>query len=39
MKFLHGVIPLLFCNALVVLNLAAIVGLCAFLKKGDLQEM
>jgi len=35
MMGLHGIIALLFCNALFVFNLAAIVGLCAFLKRGD----
>ena len=33
---LHGAIAVLFGNALVVFNLAAIVGLCAFLKRGDI---
>jgi hypothetical protein len=33
---LHGIIAVLFCNALVVFNLAAIVGLCAFLKREDI---
>ena len=36
---LHGVIAVLFSNALVVFNLAAILGLCAFLQKSDLREM
>ena len=35
MMCLHAVITVLFCNALVVFNLAAIVGLCAFLRRGD----
>jgi len=35
MMCLHGVITVLFCNALFVFNLAAIVGLCAFLRRGD----
>jgi hypothetical protein len=32
---LHAVIAVLFSNALFVFNLAAIVGLCAFLRRGD----
>lgn len=35
---LHAAIAVLFCNALVVFNLAAIVGLLAFLKRGDLSR-
>jgi hypothetical protein len=35
MMCLHAVIAVLFCNALVVFNLAAIVGLCAFLRRED----
>ena len=36
MMCLHGVIAVLFCNALFVFNLAAIVGLFAFLRRGDI---
>jgi hypothetical protein len=32
---LHGVIAVLLCNAIVVFNLTAIVGLCVFLQRGD----
>jgi hypothetical protein len=32
---LHAIIAVLFCNALFVFNLAAIVGLCAFLRRSD----
>jgi hypothetical protein len=32
---LHAVIAVLFCNALFVFNLAAIVGLCAFFRRSD----
>jgi Vitamin K-dependent gamma-carboxylase len=35
MMCLHGVIAVLFGNALIVFNLAAIVGLFAFLRRGD----
>ena len=35
MMCLHAVIAVLFCNALFLFNLAAIVGLCAFLRRGD----
>ena len=35
MMCLHGVIAVLFSNALFVFNLAAIVGLCAFLRRED----
>jgi hypothetical protein len=36
MMCLHATIMALFGNALIVFNLAAIVGLCSFLKRGDL---
>jgi hypothetical protein len=35
MMCLHATIAVLFCNALFAFNLAAIVGLCAFLRRGD----
>jgi hypothetical protein len=35
MMCLHGVIAVLFCNALFVFNITSMVGLCAFLRRCD----